>query len=76
MRVRDRARLRDCSYDPEMREFVVIFRDGNVYRIRRDWLPEDDGTGIRRTRVEPDGSAFVVEHISEKRFEILKLSVP
>jgi len=64
------TRLRDCLYDTDRREFMAIFRDGKMYRVRRDWLPEDDGTEIRRIRVEPDGSAFVVEHSSGKRFEI------
>ncbi|HEY6073898.1 MAG TPA: helix-turn-helix transcriptional regulator [Anaerolineales bacterium] len=63
-------RVRDCLYDTDRQEFMVIFRDGKMYRIRRDWLPEDDGTEIRRIQVESDGSAFVVEQTSGRRFEI------
>lgn len=64
------TQVRDCLYDTDRHEFMVIFRDGKMYRIRRDWLPEDDGTEIRRIRVERDGSAFVVEQTSGRRFEV------
>ena len=63
-------KLRDCFYDAERREFVTIFRDGKLYRVRRNWLQEDDGSEILRVRVELDGSAFRVEQASGHRFEV------
>ncbi len=63
-------KLRDCFYDAERREFVTIFRDGKMYRVRRGWLPEDDGSEILCVHVEPDGSAFRVEQASGHRFGI------
>ena len=65
-----KPKLRDCFYDAERREFVTIFRDGKLYRVRRNWLQEDDGSEILRVRVESDGSAFRVEQASEHRFEV------
>src|SRR5438876_8414679 len=63
-------KLRDCFYDAERREFVTIFGDGKLYRARRNWLQEDDGSEILRVHVESDGSAFRVEQASEHRFEV------
>jgi len=63
-------KLRDCFYDAERREFVTIFRDGKLYRVRRNWLQEDDGSEILRVHVESDGSAFRVEQASGHRFEV------
>ena len=64
------AKLRDCFYDAERREFVAIFRDGRMYRLRRSWLPEDDGSEIVRVRLESDGASFAVEQSSGNRFEV------
>lgn len=64
------AKVRDCWYDIRAREFVAIFRDGKMYRVRRSWLADDDGTEITRVRVEPDGSAFGVQQASGKRLEV------
>src|SRR5437667_12030176 len=63
-------KLRDCFYDAERREFVTIFGDGKLYRARRNWLQEDDGSEILRVHVESDGSAFRVEQTSGHRFEV------
>lgn len=63
-------KLRDCCYDAERREFEAIFRDGRMYHVRRDWLPQDDGSEILRVDVESDGSAFRVEQASGYRFEV------
>lgn len=68
--VMTKGKLRDCLYDAERREFVVIFQDGRMYRVRRDWFTEDDGTKILRVRVGPDGAAFIVEQASGNRLEV------
>ena len=65
-----KGKLRDCLYDAERREFVVVFQDGRMYRVHRDRLTGDDGTKILRVHVEPDGAAFVVEQASGNRLEI------
>lgn len=62
--------LRDCVYDAERQEFLVIFRDGRMYRLRRDLLPEDDGSEVLSVQVDRDGSAFVVRQASGKSFEV------
>ncbi len=62
--------LRDCVYDAEREEFLVTFRDGRLYRLPRNLLPEDDGTEILSVLVERDGSAFVVQQRSGKSFEV------
>jgi transcriptional regulator with XRE-family HTH domain len=62
--------LRDCFYDTERREFLTFFRDGHVYRLARQLVPDDDGTDVLGVRVESDGSAFFVRLASGKTLEI------
>jgi DNA-binding XRE family transcriptional regulator len=62
--------LRDCVYDAERQEFLVIFRDGRMYRLPRDLLSEDDGSEVLSVQVERDGSAFIVRQGSGKSFEV------
>lgn len=65
-----RGRLRDCFYDVERRQFLVLFHDGHVYRLPRQTVPDDDGSDVRRVRVEGDGSAFVAHLASGKLLEV------
>ena len=62
--------LRDCVYDAGRQEFLVTFRDGRMYRLPRDLLPEDDGSEVLSVQVDRDGSAFVVRQGSGKSFEV------
>lgn len=62
--------LRDCVYDAERQEFLVTFRDGRLYRLPRDLIPDDDGSEILGVQVERDGSAFVVREGSGHALEV------
>lgn len=62
--------LRDCVYDAERQEFLVILRDVRMYRLPRNLLPEDDGSEILGVRVDRDGSAFVVRQRSGRSLEV------
>ena len=63
-------RLRDCFFDTERQEFLVVFHDGHLYRLHRRTVPDDDGTDVSDVRVERDGSAFLVRLASGKSLEV------
>ena len=68
--VTTRGQLKDCFYDTERQELLVFFRDGHVYRLARQLVPDDDGTDVLNVRVKRDGSAFLVRLASGKSLEV------
>ncbi|MGQ0550864.1 MAG: helix-turn-helix domain-containing protein [Armatimonadota bacterium] len=64
------ARIQDVMFEPARDMFLIVFRSGRSYKLRKKLVPGLDRTDIKTARPNEDGSSFLVEQESGNTSEI------
>lgn len=64
------ARIQEVMFEPAQDMFLIVFRNGRSYKLRKKLIPGLDRTDLKTVRPNEDGSAFVVRQESGNISEI------